>query len=146
MSNVVSVNPAIFVASALFALVTVLISCRKPGRMAARVSPIEAVRYAVSYTHLPPIEIPTLLFWENGNTWYGSKGQARFFIQPVTHEAAPDTPDAPSHTTLDIEFWRGPLTKALSHICSTASFPLSGEGLEQTVQWLEEQAAIVNEE
>ena len=33
-------------ASALFALVTVLISCRKPGRMAARVSPIEAVRYA----------------------------------------------------------------------------------------------------
>ena len=76
---------------------------------------------------LPPIEIPTLLFWENGNTWYGSKGQARFFIQPVTHEAAP-------------------LTKALSHICSTASFPLSGEGLEQTVQWLEEQAAIVNEE
>ena len=33
---------------------------------------------------LPPIEIPTLLFWENGNTWYGSKGQARFFIQPVT--------------------------------------------------------------
>ena len=95
---------------------------------------------------LPPIEIPTLLFWENGNTWYGSKGQARFFIQPVTHEAAPDTPDAPSHTTLDIEFWRGPLTKALSHICSTASFPLSGEGLEQTVQLLEEQAAIVNEE
>ena len=95
---------------------------------------------------LPPIEIPTLLFWENGNTWYGSKGQARFFIQPVTHEAAPDTPDAPSHTTLDIEFWKGPLTKALSHICSTASFPLSGEGLEQTVQWLEEQAAIVNEE
>ena len=95
---------------------------------------------------LPPIEIPTLLFWENGNTWYGSKGQARFFIQPVTHEAAPDTPDAPSHSTLDIEFWRGPLTNALSHICSTASFPLSGEGLEQTVQWLEEQAAIVNEE
>ena len=46
VSNVVSVNPAIFVASALFALVTVLISCRKPGRMAARVSPIEAVRYA----------------------------------------------------------------------------------------------------
>ena len=26
---------------------------------------------------LPPIEIPTLLFWENGNTWYGSKGQAQ---------------------------------------------------------------------
>ncbi|MDO4261109.1 MAG: ABC transporter permease [Eubacteriales bacterium] len=41
----VSVSPVIFAASALFALVTVLLSCRRPGRMAARVSPVEAVRY-----------------------------------------------------------------------------------------------------
>ena len=40
-----SVNPVIFIGAALFSLVTVLISCRKPGRIAARVSPIEAVRY-----------------------------------------------------------------------------------------------------
>lgn len=40
-----SVNPLIFVISALFALFTVLLSCRRPGRMAARVSPVEAVRY-----------------------------------------------------------------------------------------------------
>ena len=40
-----SSSPWIFVGAALFSLVTVLISCRKPGRMAARVSPIEAVRY-----------------------------------------------------------------------------------------------------
>lgn len=31
--------------SALFALFTVLLSCAKPGRLAAKVSPIEAVRY-----------------------------------------------------------------------------------------------------
>ena len=43
--TVVSVSPWIFVFSAAFALVTVLISCRRPGRMAARVSPVEAVRY-----------------------------------------------------------------------------------------------------
>ena len=42
----VSFNPWIFIGAALFALVTVLISCAKPGRMAARVSPVEAVRYA----------------------------------------------------------------------------------------------------
>ena len=41
-----SVNPLIFVISTLFSLVTVVISCRKPGRMAAKVSPIEAVRYS----------------------------------------------------------------------------------------------------
>ena len=41
-----SVNPLIFVIAALFSLVTVIISCRKPSRMAARVSPIEAIRYS----------------------------------------------------------------------------------------------------
>lgn len=41
----VSPNPLIFIGSALFALVTVFISTLKPGRMAGKVSPIEAVRY-----------------------------------------------------------------------------------------------------
>lgn len=41
-----SASPLIFIISALFALVTVLISCRKPGKMAAKVSPIEAIRYS----------------------------------------------------------------------------------------------------
>lgn len=41
----VSVSPVLFGASALFALVTVLISCRRPGRLAGKVSPVEAVRY-----------------------------------------------------------------------------------------------------
>lgn len=40
-----SVSPVIFVGSALFALVTVWLSLRKPCRMAARISPVEAVRY-----------------------------------------------------------------------------------------------------
>ena len=34
----VSVHPLIFVGSALFALFTVLLSCAKPGRLAAKVS------------------------------------------------------------------------------------------------------------
>lgn len=41
----VSFNPWIFIGAALFALVTVAISCAKPGRTAAKVSPVEAVRY-----------------------------------------------------------------------------------------------------
>ena len=44
-SQDLSVSPVIFVGAAVFSLVTVLISCHKPGKMAARVSPIEAVRY-----------------------------------------------------------------------------------------------------
>ena len=41
----VSPNPVIFIGSALFAFITVLISTFKPGRIAAAVSPVEAVRY-----------------------------------------------------------------------------------------------------
>lgn len=41
----VTFNPWIFLIAALFSLVTVFLSCARPGRMAARVSPVEAVRY-----------------------------------------------------------------------------------------------------
>lgn len=40
-----SVSPMIFLISALFALFTVRLSCSRPGRIAARVSPVEAVKY-----------------------------------------------------------------------------------------------------
>lgn len=48
VSSVTSTSPWIFVGSALFALVTVFISCLRPERMAGRVSPIEALRYTES--------------------------------------------------------------------------------------------------
>lgn len=41
----VAVNPWIFAGSALFSLLVVYISCIRPCRLAARVAPIEAVRY-----------------------------------------------------------------------------------------------------
>lgn len=43
--SVVSVNPMLFAGAAAFALLTVLLSCARPGRIAASVSPVEAVRY-----------------------------------------------------------------------------------------------------
>lgn len=42
---VVSASPILFGGAAVFALVTVLISCRRPGRLAGKVSPVEAVRF-----------------------------------------------------------------------------------------------------
>ncbi len=41
----VSVSPLIFIGSAAFAGMTVLISCMRPARMAGKVSPMEALRY-----------------------------------------------------------------------------------------------------
>ena len=74
------------------------------------------------------ILLPTLLFWENGNSFYGSKGLARFFIQPVKREPPEEDPEGQARTELAVELWKGPLTKALSDILDTAVFPLSEEG------------------
>ena len=41
----ISVSPWVFLFSTVFALLTVLLSCTRPGRIAGRVSPVEAVRY-----------------------------------------------------------------------------------------------------
>ena len=57
ISCVVSVNPVIFIASALFSLLTVTLSCRKPGRMAAKVSPVEAVRYTEGSGSIPKKQV-----------------------------------------------------------------------------------------
>lgn len=38
-------SPYIFIVAALFSLLTVMISCRKPGKIAGKVSPVEAVKY-----------------------------------------------------------------------------------------------------
>ena len=76
--------------------------------------------------------IPTLSFWENGNSWYGSLGQARFFIQPQEDQ-------------LTVQLWRGPLTKELSEILAETAVPLSQEGLDQLTAWLNQQAVILNQ-
>ena len=47
---VVSANPLIFLGSALFAWLTVTISCLRPARLAGKVSPIEALRMSDAVT------------------------------------------------------------------------------------------------
>ena len=43
--STVRTSPLIFFASALFALITVLLSCARPGKIASKVSPVEATKY-----------------------------------------------------------------------------------------------------
>lgn len=47
----VSTSPVIFPVSALFALITVLLSCTRPGKIAAKVSPIEATKHTDAFTN-----------------------------------------------------------------------------------------------
>ena len=50
-STMISSSPTIFAASAVFSLITVLLSCAKPGKMAAKVSPVEAAKYVENTVH-----------------------------------------------------------------------------------------------
>ena len=50
VTTVVSVSPLLFAGAAIFALMTVLMSCNRPGRLAGKVSPVEAVRYTEGKT------------------------------------------------------------------------------------------------
>lgn len=45
MPTDISFNPLIYVGTVLFGILTVAVSCRKPAKLAAKVSPVEAVKY-----------------------------------------------------------------------------------------------------
>lgn len=46
MPGEISFNPIIFISAGLFSLITVMISCTKPAKIAGNISPIEALRYS----------------------------------------------------------------------------------------------------
>ena len=45
MPTDISFNPFIYIGTVLFGIITVALSCRKPSRLAGRVSPVEALKY-----------------------------------------------------------------------------------------------------
>ena len=83
------------------------------------------------------IELPTLLFWENGNSWYGSLGNTRFYVKP-------EAPDGAVEKRLTVQVWQGPLAMAFGEILAEAAFPITEEGLTQAAAWLEERAADID--
>lgn len=94
--------------------------------------------------------IPTYSYWFNKNSWYGSMGQARFFIQPTTLDKEdPNDPNEPVRIRLDVQLWRGPLTLSLSEVLSTESFLLLEDSADSDLaamsRWLEEQAVPLNQ-
>ena len=66
----VSARPVLFLCAAAFSLATVLMSCAIPGRLAAKVSPVEAARYTEGpkngKTRRRPIRVsPASMAWAN---------------------------------------------------------------------------------
>ena len=45
MPSTISFNPLIFIGTIIFAVFTILISCRKPAKFAGNITPVEALNY-----------------------------------------------------------------------------------------------------
>ena len=57
--------------------------------------------------------------------------------------ALPEAPEG-EEKQLTARVWRGPLSMELSEMIAEAAFPVTEEGLSQTIAWLEERAAELN--
>ncbi len=84
----------------------------------------------------PEIQLPTLMFFQNGNGWKGSSGLLCFQVEPAQGEEEKELPAC---------VWCGPFCRELSQLDDSARFPLSEEGLAALTGWLRDWAARMNE-
>lgn len=80
--------------------------------------------------------LPVLHHFENGNVFTGSCGALRYKITPKLVEISKKEVDLAASTIL-AEYWHGPLSYEMSRIESERTFPLSAEGREAMLAWLE---------
>lgn len=75
-SAVVSGSPVIFIGSAVFAWITVWVSCLRPARIAGKISPMEALRYCDAETKIGKKKRPKTVSVEQmswANLWRNKK-------------------------------------------------------------------------
>ncbi len=82
--------------------------------------------------------ITNLHSWINGNAFYGSFQEMRFLIKP-TAVVDKVTGDPLEGSKVEAFLWKGEYCMEESEVLKTAEFPLSEEGHEQVIDWLEEQ-------
>ena len=80
----------------------------------------------------PRFFLPNLLTFTNGNTYLGSFLGLRFRVKPATEGEGEDKRDVLACLT-----WYGENCLEESEIVSEASFPLTAEGRERVIDWLE---------
>lgn len=82
----------------------------------------------------PSFYLPNLYTFQNKNTFLGSFQGLRFRVRPGT-EGEGDT----ARPVLEALVWYGQNCLELSQVEAQASFPLTEEGRNAAIQWLEEQ-------
>lgn len=79
--------------------------------------------------------LPNLYTFQNGNTFYGSFCGLRFRVTPQTEKGEQDEIVG----TLNPLVWYGERCLEESEPVAEASFPLTSEGYQQVLSWLDEQ-------
>ena len=78
--------------------------------------------------------LPNLLTFTNGNTYLGSFLGLRYRIKPTTEEVEGEKREVFACLT-----WYGEYCLEESEVVSEAAFPLTAEGREQVIDWLEQE-------
>ena len=81
--------------------------------------------------------IPTLHTFAMKNTFTGSCGLFRFRAEPNVIMATPKEVDF-QQSTIHVEFWHGLYCYEKSEMEGEHTFPLTDEGREEMIRWLEE--------
>ena len=82
--------------------------------------------------------VTNLHSWINGNAFYGSFHEMRFLVKP-TAIVDKVTGDPMEGSKVDAYVWGGEFCMEESEILAQAEFPLTQQGHEQVIDWLEEQ-------
>ena len=70
------------------------------------------------------IYVPVLHFFENGNPFTGSWKSLRFLLTPTDQE-------------IGVKIWRGPNCLEKSEVEAERAFPMTAEGRQALIDWLE---------
>ncbi|MBO4418612.1 MAG: hypothetical protein J5789_02130 [Oscillospiraceae bacterium] len=82
--------------------------------------------------------LPVFHHLENGNIFTGSCGPFRYKITPDAVMIPPKNKEVDyAASSIKAEYWHGPLSYEFSEIEGEKVFPMSPEGREEILRWLE---------
>ena len=82
------------------------------------------------------IYLPVLSSFANGNVFTGSSGDLRFRAVPKLQQLENKQLDT-ENSTIEVEYWHGPLCYEKSTMEGKADFPLTEEGRQEITLWLQ---------
>ena len=80
--------------------------------------------------------LPTLHTFAMGNTFTGSAGDFRFKIVPKVQKNGKEVDF--ENSSIFAQYWRGPFCYEKSTVEGEKTFPLSSQGREDLLKWLQE--------